>query len=1032
MGNTQINELISVIIPVYNAEKYLNGCVKSICGQSYGNLEIILVDDGSTDESYALMQRLSENDKRIKICRHETNKGLFTARLTGVKASHGEYLAFVDSDDEISIDWLRLLLVKAKEKEADITCGQFLLKYANGCKEYLNMDPLRRETVLENDKVFSAFMEQEGNCYSWHLVWNKLYLRSLWEDAMADLTEFSLKAPHVTMCEDMAFSTALWIRAKKFANITQGAYYLYSQHSEQNTKNHSDKKAEWKNFENVGSAFSFMREQMEKFGLFALNSQHFYAWKKYYAAMWYKTLNISFCGNLGEDKVKEVLDIEKNISISEYDDSYDFFYSIKTPCSEENIEKEERIKKKICSSDIKVVSFDIFDTLILRPFWYPTDLFNLMSDGFNKLHEINSYANFDLIRIEAEKRCRDRIAKEHIGYEEVTLDEIYGEMAEDYTFDPEKLKETEQMEKTLELRFCTRRNTGKELYDLAVQQGKTVICCSDIYLPRDIIEKILCKNGYTFDKIFISSELRLGKWTGNLFRHIQNELDGIKPAQILHIGDNFNSDIKNAQDIGWNAFQLPSPVEIMRSTEEYAKITSYDGKMRDGLNAELGFIGYRCAMALVANKFFDNPYGMNACNADFDADPYKLGYFAVGQYLYAIVEWIIENIKENNAKKIHFVARDGYLPMKAYEIFKQYNKNLPDDNYLFVSRKSLALMDIYKPNDLYSLYLKLNTSNYTPYKLEKLFGAYYKDGASSLIEVFDGNEALFKKRFSDVEQYERTLKILAYKIDYKKLQEQKKDLYGYFSEQIGKGDLMFDIGYSGRGESALVKILGFPINSLYVHSNSQILGDRERTDGFKTKCFYDYKPCITGVIREHVFMKLAPSTVGYKKIDGKIQPEFEKYITNIPAEINTAAVQNAALDFVRDMLSTFDGFFDKLIYRKEDLAYSFESYLHFSKEPDRNIFGCISFEDEFGLGKSINALKQWNIELENFGLNRRYKKVNEENVFCGLPEEKKLKFALMNSTKMQKALCYFILDKKLFFEKTIEKCFARKKQKNKS
>jgi predicted HAD superfamily hydrolase len=147
-----------------------------------------------------------------------------------------------------------------------------------------------------------------------------------------------------------------------------------------------------------------------------------------------------------------------------------------------------------------------------------------MNDEFNRLFEMNSYVPFSEIRVSAERECRRRIAREHADYEDVTLDEIYEQIALDYALDASALARLKELEQELELRFCTARRTGKQFFDLAVSQGKRVILCSDMYLPRQTVDTILQKNGYTYDEIYLSSELRVGKWTKHLFARVQEEL----------------------------------------------------------------------------------------------------------------------------------------------------------------------------------------------------------------------------------------------------------------------------------------------------------------------------------------------------------------------------------------------------------------------------------------------------------------------------------------------------------------------------
>ena len=102
--------LISVIVPVYNREMYLERCVRSIMNQTYQNLEILLVDDGSTDGSGEICERLAKEDKRIRVF-HKENGGSSSARNLGIREAKGEYLGFIDSDDYIELDMYELLSV---------------------------------------------------------------------------------------------------------------------------------------------------------------------------------------------------------------------------------------------------------------------------------------------------------------------------------------------------------------------------------------------------------------------------------------------------------------------------------------------------------------------------------------------------------------------------------------------------------------------------------------------------------------------------------------------------------------------------------------------------------------------------------------------------------------------------------------------------------------------------------------------------------------------------------------------------------
>ena len=124
---------LSVIIPVYNVEEYLNECLDSITNQTLEGIEIICIDDGSTDNSPNLLKEYQKKDQRIKIITKE-NGGQATARNLGIKEAHGEYIAFIDSDDFIEPEMLEKLYTKAKNNNLDIAMCK-IATYNNQTKE---------------------------------------------------------------------------------------------------------------------------------------------------------------------------------------------------------------------------------------------------------------------------------------------------------------------------------------------------------------------------------------------------------------------------------------------------------------------------------------------------------------------------------------------------------------------------------------------------------------------------------------------------------------------------------------------------------------------------------------------------------------------------------------------------------------------------------------------------------------------------------------------------------------------------------
>lgn len=118
--------LVSIVVPVYNVESYIEECLQSVCSQTYENLEIICVDDVGNDRSMDVVRSFAVKDCRIKIIEHDNNKGLVEARNTGLEHVSGDYVFFLDSDDWLSIDAIEKFVRSAKVGEPDIVVGQGL------------------------------------------------------------------------------------------------------------------------------------------------------------------------------------------------------------------------------------------------------------------------------------------------------------------------------------------------------------------------------------------------------------------------------------------------------------------------------------------------------------------------------------------------------------------------------------------------------------------------------------------------------------------------------------------------------------------------------------------------------------------------------------------------------------------------------------------------------------------------------------------------------------------------------------------
>ncbi len=173
-----MEELISVIVPVYNVEDYLQRCIDSILCQTYKKLEIILVDDGSTDNSGKICDDNAKIDSRILVI-HKVNGGLSDARNAGIKNSNGKYISFIDSDDYIREDYIQYLYSNLKENDADVSIGDIQLVFPNSKienkKEKNSLVVLNKIDLLKNMLYGGAYYIS---------ACSKLYKKSLFDDIL--------------------------------------------------------------------------------------------------------------------------------------------------------------------------------------------------------------------------------------------------------------------------------------------------------------------------------------------------------------------------------------------------------------------------------------------------------------------------------------------------------------------------------------------------------------------------------------------------------------------------------------------------------------------------------------------------------------------------------------------------------------------------------------------------------------------------------------------------------------------------------
>ena len=205
---------VSVIVPVFNSQNSIYKCIGSITNQTLENLQIIIIDDGSTDMTSAIINEFTCNDKRINVVSQE-NSGVSSARNKGLELATGEYIAFVDSDDWIELDMLENLYLKAKQLESDLViCNVLVHECQKNPYQRLNFDKLDFDLNTDSCLFFRELMSFKYD----NANWNKLYRNAIIKKNKL------IFSPQMTLWEDLLFNLQYATWAEKVTFVDKSLY----------------------------------------------------------------------------------------------------------------------------------------------------------------------------------------------------------------------------------------------------------------------------------------------------------------------------------------------------------------------------------------------------------------------------------------------------------------------------------------------------------------------------------------------------------------------------------------------------------------------------------------------------------------------------------------------------------------------------------------------------------------------------------------------------------------------------------------
>lgn len=600
----------------------------------------------------------------------------------------------------------------------------------------------------------------------------------------------------------------------------------------------------------------------------------------------------------------------------------------------------DSIKKYIDNPSVKVVSFDIFDTLLLRPVIYPTDIFYLVDAKLKKEYNLD----FVKYRLTAEKNLQTPNA---------SFDAIYEAIQKKYSLPKKIVNLMKKEELACEKQLLRARKDVYSLYLYALSLGKRIIAISDMYLPSSFLNQVLKQNGYgKISSVYVSNEYQKRKDSGELYDAVLEE-EHIQSNQLLHIGDNFHSDFLCAIDKNIFSVYYPSIKDIIfNSNSVYSNVWKKDVSKDPFSRILLGFSlnYYFSDLATVKNQ--------PACFADIKA----LAKLGLAPLLFCIVSRIANNLDiQQKYQKILFASRDGYLPQLCYQIMGKFMPLLPS-KYVYAGRRAY-FTSIY--SDIKEYLSELCVCGERPFLLEHLFKSciFDKKLCHRIISSLSKEEQTIDLRHTR----KAVLPVLTRfeKDIHKYWKKHKKEAYRYYSSVQSKcsREIIFDCGYSGSISRSLSTIMGKPVDKIYLWETdkNKIMDAQSQT---KTYVLMETPLLFAGndQLYEELFSPCEGGCIGFDNLN----PCFEDLPKNKQMAEDYSVIKKSVEAYMKAACALFKPYLSCMNIADSLPQQQLFSYMIKSPYNEINLLKNITFPDPTVYSEPI-SLPQKLQERQNYG-----------------------------------------------------------------
>lgn len=599
----------------------------------------------------------------------------------------------------------------------------------------------------------------------------------------------------------------------------------------------------------------------------------------------------------------------------------------------------ERIIKEIDRYD--AVSFDVFDTLLQRKCYKPSDVIGILAA---KVHLEFS--------IDRDEFIQARIsAKKYFDLEEVPLLERYTKVTQLLNLAPEMSEVLYNMELDVERVLLEPKIIGLELFKYAKSKKKKILIISDTYFTKEFIIEILSKYGMDATSYYISSDLNKTKEKGSLYSYIK-QID----SRFIHIGDNLNSDYDQAKSKGIQGILIPSNFSFYRKS---------GSKLALDASHFMNSVHY----GLLQNTLTKYPAITNGFGYT-KGDAYYLGYNIFGRVMLSFSAWIISYAQKNKIKDLYFLARDGEIIKKSVDILlKKLNINYIETHYLLASRRAVRVASLDNTEQLHeeiSSFIKDVSSSQKKVDLREYLSLRFGLN-KEILEQLDGSDKL-EEWSQDFDFLSKWLKSPHVSEAIFANAKKEREIYLNYLNSMGLNSnsanvAFIDIGHSGSLQCSLVNMLGLShTHGLYFATYSDIDEKLGKLEGQHHSRGY-YRNSFDKTNRDDFYIKNAliiealflndkttfmhfnhaisndfnPVYLGKDQKDRlifnrKIHRGVEAYITDYITVILEITPQVTASSFVLDM---------------NDICLDLKEYLENPSSKDVEVFEGVSLENYF-------------------------------------------------------------------------------------